>query len=68
MYHYTQALAIEYDTDFENKVKYGGYSLEEEGVIVQEYKKALADKVGKFVPHYEFDKDDEIFDENEWEF
>lgn len=42
------------------------YSLEEEDIIAQEYKKALADKVGQFVPDYQFDKDNEIFDENEW--
>lgn len=46
MYRYTQDLAIEYTTDFENKIQYGGYSLEEEDIIAQEYKKALADKVG----------------------
>ena len=66
MHRYTQDLAIEYATDFENKVQYGAYSLEEEDVIAQEYKKALADKVGKFMPDYQFDKDDEMFDENEW--
>lgn len=66
MYHYTQALAIEYATDFENKVKHGGYSIEEEDIIAQEYKKALADKVGQFVPYYKYGKDDEVFDENEW--
>ena len=66
MYRYTQDLAIEYTTDFENKIQYGGYSLEEEDIIAQEYRKALADKVGKFVPEYQFDKDDERFDENEW--
>ena len=66
MYSYTQALAIEYATDFENKVQYGGYSLEEEDVIAQEYKKALADKVGKFVSEYQFDRNNERFDEKEW--
>jgi len=33
MYRYTQDLAIEYATDFENKIQYGGYSLEEEDII-----------------------------------
>lgn len=48
------------------KVQYGGYSPEEEDVIAQEYKKALADKVGEFMPDYQFDKNNEIFNENEW--
>ncbi|HHT97250.1 MAG TPA: hypothetical protein GXZ90_05075 [Clostridiales bacterium] len=66
MYHYTQDLAIEYATDFENKVQHGDYSLEEEEIIAEQYKKALADKVGERVPSYEFDKDTKVFDENKW--
>ena len=53
LHEYTQNLAIEYGKDFEKKVVTSGkYSLDEQNKIQKEYKKALADKVGKFVQNY----------------
>lgn len=54
LHEYTQNLAIEYGKDFEKKVATSGkYSLDEQNKLQKEYKKALADKVGKFIQNYD---------------
>ena len=53
LHDYTQRLAIEYGKDFEKNVATSGkYSLQDQERIQGEYKKALADKVSKFVETY----------------
>lgn len=53
LYKYTEDLAVEYGKDFEKKVVLSGkYNLDEQNKIQGEYRKALADKVGKFVQNY----------------
>lgn len=53
LHNYTQNLAIEYGKDFEKNVATSGkYSLQDQERIQGEYRKALKDKVSKFVETY----------------
>lgn len=54
LHEYTQNLAIEYGKDFEKKVVLSGkYSFDEQDKIQGEYRKALVDKVEKFIQSYD---------------
>ena len=54
LHEYTQNLAIEYGKDFEkNVVLSGKYNLDEQDKIQGEYRKALVDKVSKFIQSYD---------------
>lgn len=68
MHNYTAQLAIEYAKDYEKKVVLSGnnYSYEKQEEIKQEYKKALADRIGEFVENYGDESYDEEFKEYEW--
>ena len=58
LHEYTQNLAIEYGKDFEkNVVLSGKYSLDAQDKIQEEYRKALVDKVSKFIQSYDDDDD-----------
>lgn len=54
LHEYTRNLAVEYGKDFEkNVVLSGKYSLETQDKIQGEYRKALVDKVNKFIQSYD---------------
>ena len=56
LHEYTRNLAVEYGKDFEkNVVLSGKYNRDEQDKIQGEYRKALVDKVSKFIQSYDDD-------------